>query len=77
MSSDKYFNGETPEELVNQFDDINNNLAFEATEVLAKDTSKISEELSDTVSVHISKIASKNLTNRDHKIDDNICILLR
>lgn len=86
MSSDKYFNGETADDFVNRFDDINNNLAFEATEkakdtsqvsLSAKATSKVSVELSETVSVFISKITSKNLTTGDRQIDSDISVLLR
>jgi hypothetical protein len=43
VSSDKYFNGETADDFVNRFDDINNNLAFEATiEKPTKDMSLVS-----------------------------------
>jgi hypothetical protein len=43
VSSDKYFNGETADDFVNRFDDINNNLAFEATiEKPTKDMSIVS-----------------------------------
>lgn len=85
MSSDKYFNGETADDCVNRFDDVNNNLAFEATEKVTKDISKVSlvakdtssVELSETVSVFVTKIASKNLTNGDSKIDSDISITMR
>lgn len=86
MSSDKYFNGETADDFVNRFDDINNNLAFESTEkakdtsqvsLLAKDMSKVSMELSETVSVFISKITSKNFNIGDRQIDSDISVLLR
>jgi hypothetical protein len=87
VSSDKYFNGETADDFVNRFDDINNNLAFEATiekptndmSVVspAKDTSNVSLELSETVSVFVAKISSKNLTNEDRKLDADISFTLR
>jgi hypothetical protein len=87
VSSDKFFNGETADDFVNRFDDINNNLAFEATiEKSAKDTSKISPakdtsivilDLSETISVFVAKISSKNLSNGDLKIDTDIALKLR
>jgi hypothetical protein len=96
VSSDKYFNGETADDFVNRFDDINNNLAFEATiEKPTKDmslvsptkdmsivspakyTSNVSLELSETISVFVAKISSKNLTNGDHKLDSDISFTLR
>jgi hypothetical protein len=87
VSSDKYFNGETADDFVNRFDDINNNLAFEATiekqtkdmSIVspAKDTSNVTLELSETISVFVAKISSKNLTNGDHKLDSDIFFTLR